>query len=818
MVGRRISHYLIEDRLGAGGMGEVYRALDLALGRPVALKLLRSDPAHSPEESAFRRARLVREARASARLQHPSIATFHEAGEEDGEVFLALEYVEGETLRARLARGPLAPAEAVSIAGSLLEALTHAHAAGLIHRDLKPENIMLTTTGGAKLLDFGLARPFDADGAEATRVQTLLTEEGVVLGTPGYLAPEQARGETADPASDVFALGVVLYEMLSGRPAFAGKNARERLEAVRGGDVVAPLPASIPPALAQVVARAMERTPGERYAGAGAFLQALRVLREGGLVERAASEREQAPSLAVLDFVNLSRDSDADWIGGGLGENLASELGQLEGVSLLPRARVARARAEVRLAGAGAADTEGEARSVGQRLGCRWTAAGAYERKGEALHVTVRVLDVATDEVIHAERVEAPVHTLFDLQERLAAGVRRALAQNLHPDAPRSEMAKFASWAGESAAPRGAPDLAAYEAHARGRQKWLRLEKGSLDEGRAYFEEAIRLDPMIAAAFAGLASIHAMRFTFRTDPAELESAMAYARRAIELDPALGEPHVWLCYALARLRRMDEALAESRRVMELDPTNGHGPYFGGCALLVLRRLDEAVALFQRTLELEPTFGFAWLALGWAHLESGRTDEAAWCFEQGRHLETHPVRTGPTTGIAAYAGEARRRQGRLAEARALAMEGLAAVERTDHMYRDTFRAFALATLGRTALDQRDPASARAAFTQLCSHVEGREHTLGGGHYLVQGLAGRAAAGEGEASFERALALFEARDAFDWSWMWGSNDVDTLPLLARAAHALGRKELATELDARVASATRIVPGASAARAGGR
>ncbi len=803
MIGRRLSHYLIEQRLGAGGMGEVYRALDLALGRPVALKLLRYDATLTDAQSALRRDRLVREARASARLQHPAIATFFEAGEDEGQVFLALEYVAGETLRQRIARGPLPVAEAILIASALLEALTHAHAAGLVHRDIKPENVMLPEGGGVKLLDFGLARPFEVDASAVTRVESLVTEDGIVLGTPGYLAPEQARGERADPASDVFAVGIVLYEMLAGRPAFSGGTARERLEAVRKGVAVPALPPEIPDLLVQIVARAMEREPGARFQGAGAFLRELRLLRDE--IPAAPLSHDPAATLAVFDFLNQSRDSDADWIGGALGENLNSDLANLAGVALLPRAKVARARAEVRLTGAEMSDPDQETRAVAQRLGCRWSLAGAFERRGDRLSVRVRVAEVATEDVVHAEVAEAPVSDLFDLQEKLTAGIRRALEACLHPRGPRSEMTTFARWGGRAREEAERPRLAAFEAHARGRQLWLRLEKGAFDEARLRFEEAIRVDPTYAPPFAGLASIHAMRFTFRTDPAELDSAMGYARRAIELDPRLGEPHVWLCYALARTWRMEEALEESRRVMELEPSNGQGPYFGGCALLVLRRLDEAVQWLQKTVVIEPSFGFSLLALGWAHLESGRPEEAIWCLEQARIYETHPLRTGPTTGVAAYLGEARRRQGRLDEARALAMEGLAAVERTDHMYRDTFRAFALATLGRTALDQGDLESARAAFSQLCAHVEGRSRTLGGGHYLTQALAGRAAAGEGEAHYERAKSLFDQRGEYDWSWMWGSNDVDSLPLLARAAHALGRTEEASSFDLKFAHASR-------------
>jgi tetratricopeptide (TPR) repeat protein len=311
----------------------------------------------------------------------------------------------------------------------------------------------------------------------------------------------------------------------------------------------------------------------------------------------------------------------------------------------------------------------------------------------------------------------------------------------------------------------------------------------------------------------GLASIHAMRFTFRTDPAELEAAAGFARRAIELRPTLGEPHIWLCYALSRQWRLDEALVEARRAMELEPRHPYAPYFGGCALLVARRLPEAVSMLQRSVELDPAFGFSWLALGWAHLEAGRSDEATWCFEHSRRIEgSAGARTGPTAGAVAYVGETLRRLGRPAEARAAAIEALADVERTDHMYRDTFRAFALVTLGRTALDQADTAGARAAFTQLVAHLEGRSRTLGGGQFHAQALAGLAAAGAGDAHLDDALRRFASRGEFDWSWMWGATDCDTLPLLAQASRALDRGALAERCEAQLALARAPQTGARA------
>jgi TolB-like protein len=800
VIGRAISHYLIEERLGQGGMGDVYLALDLALGRRVALKLLKDDPSLDAAQAERRRARLVLEAQSSARLQHPAIATFYEGGEWDGQAFLALEYVAGETLRQRLARGAFSPAEAAGIAAVLLEALAHAHAAGLVHRDIKPENVVLTPAGGVKLLDFGLAREHVKDDSLPTRRASLRTEEGLIVGTPGYLAPEQVERGASDPASDVFAVGALLYELVSGRLAFPGATAAERLRALTDGRPLAPLPATVPHELADLIARALARDRAARPASAGAFLGELRALRNSGVLG-AAGEGEAAAGplrVAVLDFANTTGDADSDWIGGALGESLATDLGAAGEVAIVARARVARARAELRLGGGAAPGAHEEGVRVGQKLGCPWAVTGAFARAGEALTVEVHVADAATGEVTDLPALAAPLQDLFALQARIADAVGHELARRA---TGRAASAPTAPPGGAAPAP-GSP--AAYEAYVRGRQLWFRLAKGAFDEAELHFHEAIRLDPAYAPPFVGLASIHAMRFTFRTDPAELAAAAEFARRAIALAPALGEPHVWLCYALSRQWRLEDAMVEARRAMELEPRHPLAPYFGGCALLVARRLDEAVALLQRAGELDPAFGFSWLALGWAHLESGRPEVASWCFERSLAIETGGGgKTGPTAGVVAYVGETLRRMGRPIEARAKAMEALEAIARTDHMYRDTFHAFALATLGRTALDQGEMEGAKVAFGQLVAHVTGRSRTLGGGQFHAQGLAGLAAAGAGETHLDDALARMERRDEFDWSWMWGCLDVDTLPLLERAARMLGRVAQADECATRLVRA---------------
>jgi eukaryotic-like serine/threonine-protein kinase len=756
VLDRTISHYRVERRLGAGGMGEVFLARDLALGRMAAVKVLPSSL--TPDA----RARLFREAQACARLQHPAIATFFEAGEADGVAFLAMEFVPGETLRDRLRRGPLPFPQALSIAGALLEALGHAHAAGVLHRDIKPENVMVTGDNLAKLLDFGIARLQERDVESEAATEIALTMPGVVIGTLGYMSPEQLKGQPLDERSDLFALGAVLYEMLAGRPAFPGDTAADRIAAILSSDPPRFHGDGVSAGADSVLSRALARDPERRYDSAATFLSDLRALASG---EFPASLPD---TLAIVDFRNLSHDADDDWIGSGFAESLSTDLARLPGVSLVPREKVLKARA----------GTDGGGSDLGRILGCRWVLAGAYQRVGKRLRVTALLTDGVTGDAVFSEKLDGELDELLTLQDRLSAlAVDRLRAG----DAPREA--------------RPAPRIDVFERHARGRRFFHRLEKGTMDQARILFEEAIAVDPSYAPALAGLAAVHAMRFPFQTDPRELEISESYARRAIASDPELAEPRLWLGYSLTRLGRHDEGYEQEKRAMELDPASVYAPYFAAFCRLQTDQKEEALRLFQRAVELDPRHGFAMLALGWTHLELGHLAEARWCLERCVALEGE-AQMGPTAGVASYLGECLRRSGDLAGARAACLRGLEAVERSDFMYRDTFRGVGLCVLGRTAASEGDTAAAQAAFTQAVAHLRGRPRALGGGQLLVQALAGLARAENRQEILDQALDLFARRDGHDFSLMWSCTDDITLLELSRAAAFFGRTEEAAAL----------------------
>ncbi len=763
MLDRTISHYRVEKRLGAGGMGEVFLARDLALGRMAAVKVL------SPSLTADSRARLFREAQACARLQHPAIATFFEAGEADGVAFLAMEFVEGETLRDRLHRGPLPLPETLSIAGALLEALGHAHAAGVLHRDIKPENVMVTGDNLGKLLDFGIARLQERDVESEAATEVGLTQPGAVIGTIGYMSPEQLKGEPLDERTDLFSFGALLYEMLAGRPAFPGDSAASRIAAILSPDLPPPPSEHVSAEAARVLARALARDRERRYPSAAAFLSDLRALASGEL------PASLPDTLAIADFRNLSHDADDDWIGSGFAESLSTDLARLPGVSLVPREKVLKARA-----GASGGDSD-----LGRILGCRWVLAGAYQRVGKRLRVTALLTDGVTGDAVFSEKLDGELDEIFTLQDRLSALAADRLRAG---DAPREA--------------RPAPRIDVFERHARGRRFFHRLEKGTMDQARILFEEAVGVDPSYAPALAGLSAVHAMRFPFQTDPRELEISESYARRAIASDPELAEPRLWLGYSLIRLGRHDEGFEQEKRAMELDPASVYAPYFAAFCHFQTGRKEEALRLFQRAVELDPRHGFAMLALGWTHLELGHLAEARWCLEKCVALEGE-AQMGPTAGVASYLGECLRRSGDLAGARAACLRGLEAVERSDFMYRDTFRGVGLCVLGRTALAEGDTAAAQAAFTQAVAHLRGRPRALGGGQLLVQALAGLARTENRQELLDQALDLFARRDGHDFSLMWSCTDDITLLELSRAAAFFGRTEEAAELRRRAVAA---------------
>jgi len=765
LEGRVISHYRVEALLGAGGMGVVYSARDLALGRMAALKVLPNVFTPGIRE------RLLLEADASSRLQHPAIATYYESGDLAGTAFIAMELVSGQTLRQRLGRERIAVSEALGWTACVLEALSHAHAAGILHRDIKPENIMVTGPQSAKLLDFGLAKHLLLeDAATAATAHTA----GAIAGTLGYMSPEQIRNDPQDRRSDVFQVGAVLYEILTGRPAFPGASAAERLVAILARDPDPIINPEVMPSLTAIVMRALARDPERRYQSAAAFLSDLQAVSEG------ESIGQLPDAIAILDFDNLSENPAHAWIATGVAEALATDLRNVQGLEVLPRERVLKARGAV-----GAASSESSSAAIGLRLGCRWVLAGAYQLVGDALRVTMRLVETATEKTALTEKADGALADLFQLQDRLAAATVSALKLDLRTE--------------KQAAMR--PSLTAYESYIRGRRLFLRLEKGSMDQARRFYEDAIRVEPSYALALCGLAGFHAMQYTFTTDSRTLEAAAEHARRASASDPSSAEALNWLGYAYSKLGRLEEANTALARARALDPAFFFPFYFGSGLAILRGQNGEALRLAQRAVELEPRLSYPIWNLGCLHMQLGNHAEALWSFERMTVLNQASGDGAQWSGGGGCHGECLRRVGRLDDARAHCLAALEEVEKSDHMYRDSNRVMCLVALGRIALQQGDTAAAQAAYRQAVAHVHGRPRTLGGGWLLVQALAGLARAGDGEPSYTEAQRLHRDRNRFDFSWFPMCTDEVTLMDLSRAASAIGRVDESNVLRQRAA-----------------
>jgi tetratricopeptide (TPR) repeat protein/TolB-like protein/predicted Ser/Thr protein kinase len=748
LEGQVLAHYRLEERLAAGGMGVVYRASDIALGRQAAIKVLPHDFSPALYE------RLCSEGAACARLQHPAIATYYESGESGGTVFVAMEYVRGRTLRERLRAGPLPLPEALAVIECLLEALNHAHAAGVLHRDIKPENIVVTGDRTAKLLDFGIATLLGGGGQGGT----VLPLAGASLaGTVGYMSPEQIRSEPLDVRSDVFQAAAVFYELLTGRPAFPGATTAERLAAVLTStpQPIAGSPRAGP--LNHVLSRALARDRSRRHPSVAALLSDLRQIGGG---DGAATLPK---TIAVLDFRNLIPADENEWMGSAMAESLAADLGGVADLMVMPRPRVLAASASIT-----AAEVEPRAVATGSALGCRWILAGEYRRLGTAFQVSTLLVETPTGHVIGRDRFDGSVEQIFEVQDRIRATV----------------CAYFD--AGQSEGPAGPrPAVPAYECYARGRQVMARLERDGLRRARELFERAVAFHPNYALALAALAQIHGLTFTFTTDRADLEAALAFAERARAANPMLAEAEVWRGYALLRLRRYDEADAAFERSRQLDPRNMFGYYFAAGPTWT-RDPDRAIRLQQQAIQLAPRAGNAWATLGGIYFGLSRYQEALSCFRRGAAVAGPDAM--PVPGIQGYAAECLRRMGHLEEARGESLAGLDEVERTDHIYRDTVRVTCLFALGRAAFDQGDPAAARAAFGQAIAQLRGRVRMTAGGLLLVRLLAGMAVLGD-RAAYDEACRRADRRDEFDFSWYWLCDEFLMYQELAHAARALGR-----------------------------
>lgn len=701
--GLRLGAYEVVAPLGAGAMGEVYRARDTRLGREVALKVL------PPEMAADvkRRARFEREARAVASLNHPHIVTLYSLEEEGATLFLTMELVEGETVAAIVARKRMDIPGLLRIASAVADAVGYAHAHGILHRDLKPANLMVAREGRVKVLDFGLAKLWRVEGeGEASlgsaATQSLpepLTERHATVGTPHYMSPEQAEGGVLDQRTDIFSLGVVLYELAAGERPFRGSSVTSVLASVLR-DTPRPLcelSPAVPPALASIVMRCLEKDASRRY-------QSARELRDDLDAVRQRTEAQPGPvltsihapatpvrrSVAVLPFLNLSPDPENEFFADGIAEDVIAQLSKMRAMKVISRTSTMRFKGR-----------DESLREIAGKLGVATIVEGSVRRAGNRVRIVAELIDAETDAHLWAETYDRQLTDIFEIQSEVALRI----ADGLRAELSTEERARV----GEPV-PVG---LEAYQFYLRGRQSLFRYTEAGVHEALEHLQRSLVLEPGYAAAHAltGLAfMIMALGFgagSLRPRDAHAQGKAA-VRRALDLDPLNGEAHGTLgalkfmadfdwggaeesflrgrqlspgssfvldLFGLmfSAQERYEEALAVQRRSRELDPLTIVHTSDLATTLIRAGRYDEAMREARYAVEMEGTFPLGHSALGWALVLAGEPDEGLFELEKAVALSPGNVLLRSQLGEAcAMAGREARAREILAELDRLARE--------------------------------------------------------------------------------------------------------------------------------------------------
>jgi serine/threonine-protein kinase len=655
LIGRTLSHFRILAKVGEGGMGVVYRAEDEKLRRQVALKVLPPDLVGNEE----RRLRFLREARAAAAVAHPNIATIYEVGEADGVVFIAMELVEGKSLRALIAGRPLPVKEAVRIAVGIAEGLARAHQSHVIHRDLKPENIVLGADGLVKILDFGLAKlleepdPLEKDRSRLQTISGEMTRQGKIMGTAAYMSPEQARGDVVDARSDLFSFGVVLYEMVTGRAPFQGRTGTDVLSAVLRDQPVpaAKLNPEAPPELDRIIGECLEKDPQDRCQHADQLAVDLRrlkratdsgvrpaatpapgrrrlhvilgasaalalgiglallwwMLRPGtppGQAEGGAPAGE-IRSIAVLPFENLSGDPEQEYFADGMTEELIADLARIGTLRVISRTSVMTFKG-----------TRKPLPEIARALNVDAVVEASVRRSGQRVRITAQLVEAATDRHLWADSYEDDLRDILTLQSNVARAIAGQIKIKLTPQEER-RLADTRPVSPE-----------AHEGYLKGRFYWNKRTQEGFKRAVTYFQQAIDEDPTYARAYTGLADSYCLlpQYVFVSTADVLPKTRAAAARALEFDPDLAEAHASM--ACAHEMEWDWAAGEMeyKRAIELNPSYATAHHWYGINLSLTGRFEEGLREMQLAEELDPLSLIIKTSIAGLLRKLGRLDEA------------------------------------------------------------------------------------------------------------------------------------------------------------------------------------------------
>ena len=578
MIGQTISHYKILDKLGEGGMGVVYKAQDTRLDRLVAIKFL----PHHLSSSQENKERFVQEARAAAALNHPNILNVFDIADQDGKMFFVMEYVEGKTLKSHIsslkAGNGVPVRQSIDWAIQIAHGLKAAHGKSIVHRDIKPENIMLTKDGLPKIMDFGIAKLKSGTG---------LTRTGTSLGTLAYMSPEQAQGTAADQRSDLWSLGVVLFEMLTSDLPFKAEHEAALLYLIVNEKPPVPsaLDRKIPQQVDVVVKKMLEKDPGLRYQSADELIRTLEKTR-GEIDSAAATVRTKA--IAVLPFDNISSDKENDYFSDGLTEELVINLSRLKDMSVISRTTTMQYKGAKK-----------DIRTIGRELGARYIMEGSVRKFQDNLRIAVQLIDVDTDTQLWAESYKGKLADVFDIQEQVSKQIVDALMLKLSP----TEKVVLTK--------RSTTHPEAFDCYLRARNFLYRRTKSNIQFAIQLFQKAIELDPRYAAAYAGLGESYAtFHLDYETKDIWIDRAIEASLKALMYDPASSEAYTALGLAYFSRKSLEEALVATMKAIELDPNSFTAYWILGRIYYTTDRYEEALHQLEKAVKINPDFHTAY----------------------------------------------------------------------------------------------------------------------------------------------------------------------------------------------------------------
>jgi serine/threonine protein kinase/Tfp pilus assembly protein PilF len=577
MIDREISHYKIVAQVGQGSMGTVYKATDTRLKRTVAMKFLTPNAIGKGED----RRRFINEARSAAAIGHPNICTVYEIDESGGHTFIVMEYVDGRSLDKAILSERMSVEEAITVGIQIAEGLHEAHEKGVIHRDIKPGNIMMTEHGQVKIMDFGVAKSPNT---------TSITKSGTAIGTVAYMSPEQSRGEPLDHRTDIWSMGVLLYEMLTGARPFVGDYEQAIIYGIQNEDPQPPMAANqkIPMKLSQAVLNMLVKDRDLRTQNSKRVLDALREM-QTDMKRGFSSEGEK--TIAVLPFKNISPEKESDYFSDGLTEELLINLSKLKNMRVISRT------SSMQFKG-----TDKDIRSIGRYLGVRYILEGSVRRYKDDLRISVQLIDVASDTQLWAETYKGLLADVFDIQEKVSRQIVDALRLQLTPT-ERVVLSK-----------RSTLNAEAFDLCLRARDFLYQATRSKLHIATDLFKKAIEIDPRYAAAYAGLGETYASLYqNYDRNPDLVDQAIESSLKAIMYDSTLSEAHAALSLSYFHKGHLDPALEEGKQAIELDPDNFIGYWTLGRIYHTSDLDKEAAECLEKVIVLNPDFYTAYMDL-------------------------------------------------------------------------------------------------------------------------------------------------------------------------------------------------------------